>query len=187
MAKESSAIIDGILRLLATSGALSVAILLPGMAQVLEKPTLKFLDRLDERSQERELLRILVYMKKQKLVDSERGYDHGIVITTRGLKRLQSSGLGQLKLVQPKKWDKKWRLVLFDIPERLKKGRDALTRKLKTLGFHQLQRSVWIHPYPCKEEIGIVSTAYDVARYVSYIETDHIDQQHKLVQKFGLK
>jgi DNA-binding transcriptional regulator PaaX len=38
------------------------------------------------------------------------------------------------------KWDEKWRIVAFDIPEKFKTGRDALRRKLKEVGFHELQK-----------------------------------------------
>jgi len=45
-----------------------------------------------------------------------------------------------------KPWDKKWRLVVFDIPEKNRLARDALRKKLKELGFAPLQRSTWISP-----------------------------------------
>ncbi len=45
-----------------------------------------------------------------------------------------------------KKWDNKWRLVLFDIPEEKRDIRDQLRKSLKEIGFKNLQRSVWINP-----------------------------------------
>jgi DNA-binding transcriptional regulator PaaX len=53
-------------------------------------------------------------------------------------------------------WDKKWRMVVFDIPEKLKASRNALREKLKELGFYELQKSVWVFPYECKNEIDFV-------------------------------
>lgn len=43
-------------------------------------------------------------------------------------------------------WDKKWRVVIFDIPEKERKTRDFLRRKLVDLGFGELQKSVYISP-----------------------------------------
>lgn len=52
-----------------------------------------------------------------------------------------------LSLWQKKKWDKKWRIIIFDIEEINRKTRDRLRRKLRELGFGMLQQSVWITPY----------------------------------------
>lgn len=48
---------------------------------------------------------------------------------------------------QKRKWDRKWRIVVFDIAEANKKIRDNLRAKLRELGFGMLQESVWINPY----------------------------------------
>lgn len=51
-----------------------------------------------------------------------------------------------------KKWDEKWRAIIFDIPEESYKHRDFLRRKLKWFGFKELQKSIWIIPYDAKKE-----------------------------------
>ncbi len=51
------------------------------------------------------------------------------------------------------KWDKKWRLVLFDIPEKNRLTRDKLRKSLKRFGFKNLQRSAWISPLPTDKKI----------------------------------
>ena len=76
-----------------------------------------------------------------------------------------------LELQRPRRWDEKWRLVLFDIPEVKKKIRDALRRKLKDLGFHEFQKSVFVCPYSCRDEINFVINFFDIADYVWYLET----------------
>ena len=48
---------------------------------------------------------------------------------------------------QNKKWDRKWRVVIFDIQEELKQTRERFRSKLKELGFGMLQESVFISPY----------------------------------------
>jgi len=47
-----------------------------------------------------------------------------------------------------KPWDRRWRLVAFDIREKNRHFRDKLRGKLKELGFQKLQRSAWISPLP---------------------------------------
>lgn len=52
-----------------------------------------------------------------------------------------------LARMQNKKWDGKWRVVIFDIEERNRKNRDLLRYKLIELGFGMIQESVWISPH----------------------------------------
>lgn len=180
----TSAVVDGVLKALIVGGTFSTAIIVPNVLQILDKPVGSALKKLDKRSQQRELRRVLYYMKKKQLIAVTKSYDYGISITKKGRSRLERVALDVLEISIPKKWDKKWRLVFFDIPEKHKSGRDALTRKLKELGFYQLQRSVLVHPYPCHTEIEAITLAYGIDQYVSYIETDHIDHQALLMKKF---
>ncbi len=66
-------------------------------------------------------------------------------LTSKGKKKL--SRRFSLSNLQKKKWDKKWRIVIFDIAEVNKRIRDKLRQKLKELNFGMLQQSVWITPY----------------------------------------
>jgi DNA-binding transcriptional regulator PaaX len=75
-----------------------------------------------------------------------------------------------LVIKKPRNWDKKWRIVLFDIPEEKRKIRDALRKKIKRLGFLEFQKSVFIFPYPCPDEINFVINFWDIHNYVYYLE-----------------
>jgi len=55
--------------------------------------------------------------------------------------------------LQRKKWDRKWRVVLFDIEEENKKAREQFRRKLYELGFGQLQKSVYISSFSIEAEM----------------------------------
>ena len=58
-----------------------------------------------------------------------------------------------MKIRKPAKWDGKWRIVVFDIPENLRSIRQALREHLCRLQFYQLQKSVFVLPYECGDEI----------------------------------
>lgn len=73
-------------------------------------------------------------------------------ITPKGL-RLLSMNL-DLEKFSRKKWDGKWRTVIFDIEEKSRHERDSLREELKGLGFGKLQESVWISPFPIENEIN---------------------------------
>lgn len=75
---------------------------------------------------------------------------------------------------------------IFDIPEKLKKVRDALRYHLKRLGFIELQHSVFVLPFKCRDEIEYLVEFYNVRRFVRYIEAYHIDNELDLKYKFHL-
>lgn len=48
------------------------------------------------------------------------------------------------KILTTQKWDGKWRIVIFDIPENKRKFRDILRSKLREWEFVPWQKSVWV-------------------------------------------
>lgn len=178
----TAAIVDGLLKIAVGGGVVATVLIIPNAAQALDKPLKYFLNTLDGRARDREMRRISVYMKKRGLVTGD--YEHGLIITKLGRDRAKKVEFDQMNIQPPKKWDNKWRIVMFDIPESHKVRRNSLTQKLKQLGFKQLQRSVWIHPFSCRMEIERTCLAYGVSKYVTYIETTHIDHQDKLITRF---
>ena len=89
-------------------------------------------------------------------------------------------------LISKHVWDKKWRIVIFDIPEKLKKVRESLRYHLKRLGFRELQHSVFVLPFKCRNEIEYIVEFYNARRFVRYIEAQYIDNELDLKNKFGL-
>jgi phenylacetic acid degradation operon negative regulatory protein len=89
-------------------------------------------------------------------------------------------------VIEKEKWDGKWRFVIFDIPEKLKSGRDALRKKIKKLGFYELQKSVFIFPYKCADEIAFIIEFFGIKKYVRHGTMDSIDDDIYLKKFFGL-
>lgn len=79
-----------------------------------------------------------------------------ISLTDKGRKKAGWLQIDKLKIKKPKRWDGKWRIVIFDIPQSKMIHREALRGKLKHLGFRQLQKSVWTCPFNCKDEIDLL-------------------------------
>ncbi len=92
-----------------------------------------------------------------------------------------------LKIKRPKKWDRLWRIVMFDIPEKKRVFRDVLRNHLKTIGFKELQHSVFIFPFPCESEMLALTELYNATRYVRIITAQKIDNQEKLENHFFRK
>lgn len=89
-----------------------------------------------------------------------------------------------IKIVKPKQWDNFWRVVMFDIPEKDRRFRDILRTHLKTIGFRELQHSVFIFPYPCEKEIACLIDLYAAETYVRILTVKTIDNEQALKQVF---
>jgi len=116
----------------------------------------------------------------------EQGGVAEIVLNDFGKTQALSYELEKIKISKPAKWDKKWRIVIFDIPHALKKKRDILRFRLKHLGFVQLQRSVFVFPYECLKELTFIIEFYSLRKFVRYIVAEHIDSGLDLKKHFGL-
>jgi len=109
-----------------------------------------------------------------------------VKITQKGESRLRAFDIELMKIKKPKKWDGKWRLVMFDIPMRFTKSREALRYHLKELNFVQLQKSAWIYPYPCEDEIIFIADFFGIGKYVEILTTENISKHEKLKKYFHL-
>lgn len=89
-----------------------------------------------------------------------------VELTRKGKKRFLALKIENIEIKKPKRWDGKWRIVVFDIPERYKTARDALRQKLKQLGFFRIQKSIWVYPFPCKDEIDFICEFFGVEEFV---------------------
>lgn len=96
----------------------------------------------------REIQRRINKLKNQGYL---RETEKGLEITPKG--RIEMIKVILWKKLKAKKWDGKWRLIIFDIPEMSRRDRDFLRRELKWIGFWELQKSVWIFPYDMEREM----------------------------------
>ncbi len=111
-----------------------------------------------------------------------------ISLTEKGRKKAGWMQINDLKIKQSKKWDNKWRIVIFDISYTKRICREALRGKLKELGFSPLQKSVWIYPFNCKDEIGLLKNFFGFTeKEFRLIITKDIGKDEELKKLFELK
>lgn len=85
-----------------------------------------------------------------------------------------------------KKWDGKWFLVFFDVPEIQRNKRDYLRRFLRKLGFYQYQKSVYLFPYECEKEVSLIKKIVEGAKYMKYIIAEKIEDESNAKEYFKL-
>jgi len=128
------------------------------------------------------------YLYSSKMVGLKENPDGTteIQLTDKGRLKVLKYHFEKMQIDKKGKWDAKWRMVVFDIPEKLRKGRDALRYKLKTLGLYELQKSVFVFPYACKDEIDFLVECFNLRKYVRYGVLEHIDNDLHLRKIFKL-
>ncbi|MFA6077780.1 MAG: CRISPR-associated endonuclease Cas2 [Candidatus Paceibacterota bacterium] len=89
-------------------------------------------------------------------------------------------------IVKPKRWDGKWRVIIYDLKENKKSLREKLRLTLIGFGFTKLQDSVWVYPYDCEDLIVLMKADFKIGREVLYMIVDKIEQDESLKEKFGL-
>lgn len=180
---ETSDIVDGLLRAITVGAITGTAILAPNAIQLFDKPLQRYFKRLDKEKRQREYKRLLAYMHRHQLVTGH--YEHGLKITDKARKRLEKASIDTLQIPLQTKWDKTWRIIFYDIPEAKKAQRDQLAFRLRKLGCQQLQRSVWVHPFPCDEQLNTLAIAFALSKHVTYMETTHINNEKALIKRFS--
>ncbi|OHB21273.1 MAG: CRISPR-associated endonuclease Cas2 [Parcubacteria group bacterium RIFCSPLOWO2_01_FULL_48_18] len=109
-----------------------------------------------------------------------------VVLTAKGEKRVLRYNLEEMKLKKSASWDHKWRIVIYDVPSDKRTARNALNEYMKRLGFYRLQKSVWIYPYECRDEIDFVSSVFEVREYCLYITANRFEYDKVLTVFFKL-
>jgi len=87
---------------------------------------------------------------------------------------------------KPRKWDGRWRIVMFDIWERRRQVRVRLRELLQRTGFIKLQNSVWIYPYDCEELIAFIRIDLKLGPSVLYFVADGVENDARIKKHFGL-
>lgn len=128
------------------------------------------------------------YLLKSGLIEWRReGHDVAIALTKKGKERAGKYQIDELVIGKPREWDKKWRIVIFDIPNASTFVRNVFRRKLKELGFYALQKSIWVHAYKCHEEIALLRDFLGAsANQIRVIEATKIENDTSLRKYFGL-
>ena len=109
-----------------------------------------------------------------------------VELTSRGRALLTRLTLGEARYKPPERWDGKWRVVIFDIPEARRLYRDHLRDFLQGIGFLMLQASVWVYPHDCEDLIMLLKTDYSLGKEVVYIIAEDIEGDWFLRRHFGL-
>ena len=168
-----------ILGTVAVAGIISVAAIAPNVLGAMAK-----LGLLPAKRQRETILRSRDRLVRRGLLKYQ---DNKLYLTTKGERALRILRLRDFALQKPKRWDKKWRVLIFDIPEKRKKLREQIRRTLALIGFVRLQDSVWLYPYDCEDLITLLKADFHVGKDVLYMIVESLEYDSRFRQMFGLK
>lgn len=162
-------------------GFIAVSAVAPNMFQILGKTGT--LARLKYRS--KGVLSRLKYKGEIEFIERE------------GKKYVQLTDLGEkildlhrkkLNLIEnrPRKWDRRYRLVMFDVPEKRKGVRKLLRFEMQEVGFLRIQDSVWVYPYDCEEFIALLKADLRIGKDVLYAIVEEIENDTWIRKHFNL-
>lgn len=126
-------------------------------------------------------------LRKKAIYLERKGREVKISLTPAGRKIAGYMQIDSLEIETPAEWDRKWRIVLFDINQLKLIRRNAFRSKLKELGFAFLQKSVWLHPFECRDEINLLKDFFELSdKEVFMITTENIPLEDNFKKYFNL-
>jgi len=168
-----------ILGVVCGAGVLSMALLAPNALQILRKTKFlrqkkNYLNKTTRRLQEKGFIKFEKNDNKIFLKPTKKGQNYFL------------TNLNSPENLKKKKWDKKWRMVIFDIPESKKHLRNKVRDTLESLGLKKLQNSVWVFPYPIEDLVVILKANLEIGKDVLYVVADEIEYDKPIRESFDL-
>lgn len=190
--KPKAEIVKDVLTCLAFAGALTVAASSPRFVRSLNKIIYREIKNKitgKKRYTPKQFSNVFYRLKKEGcIIFEKRNKQIYISLTPKGKSKAGWMQIDDLKILRPRQWDKKWRLVMFDISQSKKICREALRGKLKLLGFKQFQKSVWIYPFDCKDELGLLKDFFGLQdNELCLIIAENVGKDNDLRKFFNLK
>ena len=172
-----------ILGTLYVTGALATALLAPNAVRLFD-----YLNPISRRNSIRFNQRItqaLLRLERNGLIYiTGEGRKREIHLTQQGEKKIDALYAGAYIIPMPALWDGKWRLVMFDVPEKRKKVRDILRMLLRSAGFIHFQDSAWIQPYPCDELVTLLRSHLGSGKgEIRYLTASFVDESDYAFRK----
>lgn len=182
-----------VLTLLAGGTLLAASLVMPGLSE-----GLKYFIHDDLRWSEKDkkewkkynhayLAKTIKRLERQKLVEiEEEGNLQMVKITNRGRKRVLKYALEELEIKRPKMWNGKWYFVTYDIPKGKTWERNIFRDYLKKLEFYRFHESLYIHAYPCEDEIEFLREYLGLGKHVKLLVVNKIENDKPFREYFGI-
>ena len=175
-----------VLSTIGVAGLMAIAVVAPNALQILGKLGLGKRGRFTEQAK-RATTRLV---RKGYIEFKEHRGKKYLRLTNSGrlfLQRAEREEHLRATFFKQRKWDRRWRMVAFDIAERRKESRRKLRQVLQSFNFLRIQDSVWVYPYDCEEVIVLLKAELHMGKEVLYAIIEKIENDGWIRRHFGLK
>lgn len=125
------------------------------------------------------------YLRRNGLIESFiEDKEKFIEITPKGIEKIHKYNIEDITIDRPARWDEEWRVIIFDIPEKMRVSRDVLRNKIINLGFLKIQESVYVYPFECSTEVTALSKLLSVEENVLIMISEIIQGENNIIDKF---
>ncbi len=166
-----------ILMTIETAGVLTLAAVAPNATQLLK--TFGY----DPKQRHKEIIK----RARENLIHKN------FLIYENGFLRLTDKGKSELEKLRLKdwnkekrKWDGRWRILIYDIPERNRGTRNKIRKTLTYIGFIKVQQSVWLYPYDCEDFITLFKAELKIGKNLIYLIVDSMENDKIFRETFHL-
>lgn len=182
-----------VLLLLGTGLFLAASIIFPGLPMA-AKP---FIDAAKEAERNKRLKewekfnlwrlrQVIKRMQQSKLVEiKEENGIPTIKITERGKQKLLRYKVDEMELDESN-WDGKWRLIIYDVSKTRRANSEMFRTMLNKLNFLKLQKSVYLTPFKCENEIEYLRIFFDIGTEVQILKVGSLENELAYRRYFGI-
>lgn len=176
--------VKDVLVLLGAGTFLAANLVVPGLPFVL-KPILEEKRRRDQKEWEKfnlwRLRQVIKRFREQKIVEVSDGV---VKITEKGRQKLLRFNLEEMEL--KRKTDGKWRLIIYDIADLRREQRENFRFMLKKLKFLKIQKSVYLTPFICDDEIEYLRQLFGIGEEVLVMKISGVENEQAYRNYFGV-
>lgn len=172
-----------VLILLGAGVFLAASVIMPGLPLAF-KPWLDYQKEKKRKEWEKfnlwRLRQVIKRLEKQKMVEIKNGE---VTITNRGRQKVLKYNLEEMEL--KRETDGKWRLIIYDIANLKTSQRELFRSILKRLQFLRLQKSVYLTPFVCDDEIEYLRQTFNIGKEVMVLKVSGIENEEAYRNYFG--
>ena len=182
-----------VLILLGAGAFLAASIIFPGLPMV-AKPFINAAKEANRNKRQKEwekfnlwrLRQVIKRMQNSKLVEvkEEKGIPI-IKVTQKGKQKLLRYKIDEMVLDESN-WDGKWRLIIYDVQTGKRANSEMFRIMLNKLKFLKLQRSVYLSPFKCEDEIEYLRLLFEIGNEVQILKVGSLENETAYRRYFGI-
>ena len=182
-----------VLILLGAGAFLAASIIFPGLPMV-AKPFINAAKEANRNKSQKEwekfnlwrLRQVVKRMQSSKLVEIKEEKSIPIIkITQKGKQKLLRYKIDEMALDESS-WDGKWRLIIYDVANTKRAHSEMFRTMLNKLKFLKLQRSVYLTPFKCEDEIEYLRLLFGIGNEVQILKVGSLENEMAYRRYFGI-